>query len=554
MNRKTMSCRIHAAIQDNYPECMGEGKETIQMKTGKKSIEQYIFRSNALMVLAVLGLFLIVNAMVFALYGSRVRNDTAEDLEVAQGAFSSSAYLDMWIADGMSIDSESLQSLGDLLETVNFRFFVEEEGTILYSGMEDIDLGDFEKLDEYFIPDGKTHMYVVDGFTCITVETADFGLRCYAVSGEYEDFMTTLKETAIWISYYMLNAVLFVVILAVTCSLCTRQLIRHIMVPLNILNHASAEMKKGDYSHPVSYEGDEEFESVCSSFEEMRAEIQRTEQEKANYEKARTEMVVGISHDLRTPLTAIQGTIKGLRDGVVTTPQMRIKFLDTAYRRTQEIDGLLDQLTYFSKIESGSLPLSPEKIEWNEYLGEYVNSLRDGSIEETFQVSFQGTDTLLYSMIDIFQMNRILDNLLENSKKYAGVKELAVTYCLRQEGKQVSLLISDNGNGVLPQKLPYIFDKFYRADESRNQTKGNGLGLYIVKSLVEAMGGSVSAQNAGGLRITLMFPLTGDESVAERDISVAETKRKRIGVRTAKAGQRASGTKAEKTTKGTGKE
>ncbi|MCD7750137.1 MAG: HAMP domain-containing histidine kinase [Lachnospiraceae bacterium] len=512
------------------------------MKTGKKSIEQYIFRSNALMVLAVLGLFLIMNALVFSLYGSRVRNDTAEDLEVAEGAFLSSAYLDTWIENGMYIDSESLESLGKLLETVNFRFFAEEEGAILYSGMEDIDLGDFEKLDEYFIPDGKSHMYVVDGFTCITVETVDFSMRCYAVSGEYEDFMTTLKETAIWISYYTLNAILFVAILVVTCSLCTRQLIRHIMVPLNILNHASAEMKKGDYSHPVSYEGDLEFENVYSSFEEMRAAIQRTEQEKADYEKARTEMVVGISHDLRTPLTAIQGTIKGLQDGVVSTPRMREKFLDTAYRRTQEIDGLLDQLTYFSKIESGNFPLTPEKIEWNEYLDEYVNSLRDGSIEETLSVSFQGTDALLYSMIDVFQMNRILDNLLENSKKYAGVRELTVTYCLKQEGKNVLLVISDNGSGVLPQKLPYIFDKFYRADESRNRTKGNGLGLYIVKSLVEAMGGSVSAQNAEGLRITLMFPLTEDESVDERDPGAPEVRQRRIGGRAAKAakaGQRA---------------
>ncbi len=529
------------------------------MKTQKKSIEQYIFRSNALMVLAVLGLFLIVNAMVFALYGSRVRNDTAEDLEVAQGAFSSSAYLDMWIADGMNIDAESLQSLGDLLETVNFRFFVEKEGVILYSGLEDIDLGDFEKLDEYFFPDGMTHMYVVDGFTCITVETEDFSLRCYAVSGEYEDFMTTLKETAIWISYYTLNAILFVVILVVTCSLCTRQLIRHIMVPLNILNHASAEMKKGDYSHPVSYEGDEEFENVCSSFEEMRAEIQRTEQEKADYEKARTDMVVGISHDLRTPLTAIQGTIKGLRDGVVTTPQMRVRFLDTAYRRTQEIDGLLDQLTYFSRIESGNVPLTLEKIEWNGYLGEYVNSLPDGSIEETLQVSFQGTDAPLYSLIDVFQMNRILDNLLENSKKYAGAEKLAMTYCLRRDGERAVLLISDNGNGVLPEKLPYIFDKFYRADESRNRTKGNGLGLYIVKSLVEAMGGLVSAQNAEGLRIILTFPLTGADSTAERNVSATETKQKRTGSRTekkaktAKAGQRASGAGAEKAAQGTGK-
>jgi len=104
----------------------------------------------------------------------------------------------------------------------------------------------------------------------------------------------------------------------------------------------------------------------------MQEHITEANAEKESYEKVRVEMVAGISHDLRTPLTAIRGTIKGLEDGVATTPESREKFLDTAYRRTIEMDRLLERLFYFSKLETGNMPLFFEKTEWSEYLEAYV--------------------------------------------------------------------------------------------------------------------------------------------------------------------------------------
>lgn len=103
--------------------------------------------------------------------------------------------------------------------------------------------------------------------------------------------------------------------------------------------------------------------------------------------------------------------------------------------------------------------------------------------------------------VDAEQLQRVFDNLLENSRKYGSVTPLHVRITLERSKKGFSICFSDNGVRVAEEKLPYIFDEFYRVDESRNQKEGNGLGLYIVKYLIEAMGGSVRAENADGLMI-----------------------------------------------------
>ena len=110
-----------------------------------------------------------------------------------------------------------------------------------------------------------------------------------------------------------------------------------------------------------------------------------------------------------------------------------------------------------------------------------------------------------YVSVDPEQLQRIFDNLLENSRRYGGVMPLKIKISLKRNKEGFCICFSDNGVGVPEEKLPYIFDEFYRGDESRNKKEGNGLGLYIVRYLTEAMGGSVWAENAGGLAVYLEF-------------------------------------------------
>ena len=273
------------------------------------------------------------------------------------------------------------------------------------------------------------------------------------------------------------------------------------MEPLAALSDGAERIRNHNLTQDIVYSGDMEFENVCHSFNEMRAAIQEGQEKNWKYEKARTDMIAGISHDLRTPLTAIRGTIKALLDGVAATPKRQQKFLETAYRRAGDMDVLLNQLFYVSKLETGNMPFTLSTIELSAFIKNYVRGKQELLENEQIEMTADTKEVTSYVSVDAEQLQRIFDNLLENSIKYGAVTPLEIRISLERSDRGFSICFSDNGTGVAEEKLPYIFDEFYRADESRNRKEGNGLGLYIVKYLIEVMGGRVWAENADGLRI-----------------------------------------------------
>lgn len=296
--------------------------------------------------------------------------------------------------------------------------------------------------------------------------------------------------------------------LVLVSQLFTKRLSACIMTPLSLLIDGAGRIRDNDLTQDIVYTGDAEFEAVCAAFNDMQHHILAEQEKNRRYEKARTDMIAGISHDLRTPLTAVRGTIKGLLDGVAATPQQRERFLQTAYRRTGDMDALLNQLFYLSRLETGKLPVSVQAVDIAAFVRSYVEakrSLLEGDSQSggggSMRLSAETGDVDMRVRADPEQLTRILDNLLENSRKYAEAEPLHINVRLERTSNGVCLCVSDNGRGVPPEKLPYVFDEFYRGDESRNQTGGNGLGLYIVKYLTEAMGGSVRAESKDGFSV-----------------------------------------------------
>ena len=232
----------------------------------------------------------------------------------------------------------------------------------------------------------------------------------------------------------------------------------------------------------------------------------------AKNEQLRGDLLRAISHDLRTPLTAMKGTIKGLMDQVASTPEQQKKFLHVAYRRTGDMDMLLNQLLYLSRMETGNMPISMQTIEIAAFLRNYVKGEQEviEALQEEITVDTKGITAGV--SVDPEQFQRILDNLVENSRKYGETTPLRMKIKLEKTPKGLSICFKDNGVGVPEEKLPYIFEEFYRGDESRNKKEGNGLGLYIVKYLMEAMGGSVRAENADGLAVYLELPISPERS------------------------------------------
>lgn len=304
-----------------------------------------------------------------------------------------------------------------------------------------------------------------------------------------------------FILLFLLDGILCITVLFLISQIFTRKLAGHIMEPLNALSDGAERIRNHDLTQDIAYSGDMEFENVCHSFNEMRKAILSGQEKNRKYEKARTDMIAGISHDLRTPLTAIRGTIKALLDGVASTAERQMKFLETAYRRTGDMDILLNQLFYISKLETGNMPLNLHIIELSTFINGYVKGKQELLQNEQTEVTADTGGITGYVSADAEQLWRIFDNLLENSRKYGGVTPLRVRITLERTEKGLSICFSDNGVGVPEDKLPYIFEEFYRIDESRNQKEGNGLGLYIVRYLIEAMGGNVRSESTDGLRI-----------------------------------------------------
>ena len=328
--------------------------------------------------------------------------------------------------------------------------------------------------------------------------------------GEIVEDLTVHKDA--FILLFGADGIICIVVLVLLSQLFTKRLTDHIMEPLNILEEGTRRIRDNDLTGEIVYEGDIEFENVCDGFNEMQRHLLEEQEKNHKYEKARTDMIAGISHDLRTPLTAVRGTIKGLMDGIAATPEQQEKFLQAAYRRAGDMDVLLNQLFYLSKMETGNMPLDFCKIEIGTFIGQYVKGKQDFLEHDKEKLTAVTNGITAEVSVDPEQLQRIFDNLLENSRKYSEADPLEMKIELHPTPQGISICFMDNGVGVSEDKLPYIFDEFYRGDESRNRKEGNGLGLYIVKYLIEAMGGTVRAENADGLRIYLGLPVVEKEA------------------------------------------
>ena len=289
------------------------------------------------------------------------------------------------------------------------------------------------------------------------------------------------------------------------------------MRPVNALTAGAKRVEQGDLSTPVAYQGRDEFTSVCAAFDQMQRHLLEEREKNAAYERARTDLVAGISHDLRTPLTSVKGYIKGMRDGVANTPEKQERYLDIAYRKSCDMERLLQRLLYFSRLETGNLPMFPVEDDLGAFAGRFAREAGEELAASGGQVNFHPAEEPLPVRIDQEQLLRVLNNLKENAQRYAGAEPLILDISVKREGERACVRFADNGQGVPEDQLPHLFQQFWRGDQARRSQggEGSGLGLYIVKYVVEAHGGTVTAENDGGLAFTISLPLRTESEEKE---------------------------------------
>ena len=284
---------------------------------------------------------------------------------------------------------------------------------------------------------------------------------------------------------------------------------RSIAVPLVKLRKATQNIKEGNLDFVLEVEGKDEFSQLCQDFEEMRKRLKESTEEKILMDKENKELISNISHDLKTPITAVKGYVEGIMDGVADTPEKMNRYVRTIYNKTNEMDHLINELTFYSKIDTNRIPYTFSKLNVEDYFSDCAEEL--GLEMETKGIELVYANYVekdVQVIADGEQIRRVIHNIVSNAIKYMEKPKGIIQLRVKDVGDFIQVEIEDNGKGIAAKDLLYIFDRFYRTDVSRNSSKGgSGIGLSIVKKIMEDHGGKVWATSRLGIGTIMYFVL-----------------------------------------------
>lgn len=292
---------------------------------------------------------------------------------------------------------------------------------------------------------------------------------------------------------------------------------RSIAVPLVKLKKATQNIKEGNLDFVLDVEGKDEFSELCQDFEEMRRRLKESTEEKSLIEKENRELISNISHDLKTPITAVKGYVEGIMDGVADTPEKMDRYVRTIYNKTNEMDHLINELTFYSKIDTNRIPYTFSKLNVEDYF-------EDCSEEVGLELETRGIELVYANYVekdvmviaDGEQIRRVIHNIISNAIKYMDKPKGIIQIRIKDVGDFIQIEIEDNGKGIAAKDLPNIFDRFYRTDSSRNSSQGgSGIGLSIVRKIIEDHGGRIWATSKEGIGTEIHFVLRKYQEVMQ---------------------------------------
>lgn len=419
------------------------------------------------------------------------------------------------IDEAMENDSYALadySSVQPILENngMTMRVFAGDREVYSYGNQMSGDAALYEALS--MLDDGST---VTEGDRVMYVSRTKENGTSYSVylAGSFVNVHSykNVKTAACIAVAIIILTVLFSVI--ITNRLLTRLVLRRIEEPLDILANGVNELARGRLEYRIDYDRRDEFASVCRNFNDMAEQLEKSMDRIKKQEQSRKELIAGISHDIRSPLTSIQAYVEGLIDGIADTPERQQLYLQTIRRKAEELSRMVSQLFLFSKMELGEYTEHPRQLRLDETIMSILDGIRDEYREKGMGIKTELVPALVYA--DPVQLERIVMNIVGNSLKYKSGEEGHIEVCMETGRNECSVSFADDGPGVSMVALGHLFEVFYRDDPARTNTSdGSGLGLAIVAHAVEHMNGHVeaAARDGGGLVITVRLPLCGGQT------------------------------------------
>ena len=414
-------------------------------------------------------------------------------------------------------DLEYLDGINDELED-RYSFLIVKKGDeFIYLG-DDVDPeGLLENLPEYgdYDPEQDVGIYI-GGDQQALVKQIDF---LYADGSEGSIYIVTAMSSMIPELEELVFDVMLVLImiLVLTSLILTAWIYKSIVTPIRHLQESTKKITDGNLDFEVPAGGSDEVGELCTDFEKMRRRLKESAEENIESERQNRELISNISHDLKTPITSVKGYVEGLMDGVADTPEKQEKYLRTIYSKANDMERLINELTFYSKIDTNRIPYNFDRINVNEYFSDCVEELSMELEEEGIELAyFNYVDEDVLVIADAEQIKRVINNIIGNSVKYMDKQKGFINIRVKDVGDFVQIEIEDNGRGIATKDLPYIFDRFYRTDESRNSSKGgSGIGLSIVKKIIDDHGGKVWATSKENTGTVMYFVLRKYQEVPE---------------------------------------
>ena len=269
-----------------------------------------------------------------------------------------------------------------------------------------------------------------------------------------------------------------------------------ILRPFDKLKDFAKEIARGNFNLPLNYERSNYFGQFTWAFDSMRLEITKARKCEAEAIENNKTVIAGLSHDIKTPIASIIAYAEALEANIDSNYMTRVKYLNVIMNKATEVKKLTDDLFLHSVSEMDKLSFNLEKLNLLEIL---KSSINDFNVNSTINLNEYVNDA--YIMGDRIRIGQIFENIINNSIKYANTK---IDISLIDDNNYYLVTIKDYGNGIDDNDMPFIFDKFYRGNNSIGKN-GTGLGLYIVKYMIEKIDGKALIENSCGLLVKLFF-------------------------------------------------
>ena len=420
-------------------------------------------------------------------------------------------------------DAQKLDELNELvepLESINSLIYIEKNSKLFYSTDNSVTVLDSansvvaidkDRNVNYF---GQNGLVIVnhansenDSYLVVIVNT-DYTVNDASQKITPKEFTNLLLSRT---GIVVLVIVLLFVISIVVISFITSQTI---LIPIKKIADGADEIARGNLDYEISYNSTNELGQTVESFNTMRKKLKGSIERQNQAEEQRKELIAGIAHDVRTPLTSAKGYAEGLRDGIANTPEKQKRYIDTILSSINDTEKILNDLLTISRLELKSYKLNKVDVSMKAFFDDGIEEIKSklNYFGFDFEFSCNCSDNAVVSL-DTDAVERVISNIIGNSLKYArddvkGRIRLNIT----EYEKSIIIEISDNGIGVDKKSLPKIFDAMYRADPARTKTsEGSGLGLSICKQIVELHNGLIWARSDAGEGLTIFISLPKKE-------------------------------------------